>query len=390
MKQKQKLLAILFTAVLCLGLSVPAFAAVNDTGFSDVVADAWYADSAMYMRDNGIMSGTDTTTFSPDATMTRSMLATVLYRAAGSPAVNDTTSFVDAVSNAYYSNALVWASENNIISGYGNGVFGVDDPVSREQIATILWRYDGSKMPVSSADFTDSSDISAYAVPAVSWAAENGIITGNTDGSFEPQNSATRAQVAVMLHRYLAGKETQGQPDMENGKALIAFFSRAGENYGVGTVEKGNTQYIAEFIAEETGAELFKIETVTPYPIGYDETTVIARQEQADNVRPALSTHVENMDQYDIIFLGYPIWYGDMPMAMNTFLEEYDFSGKTIIPFSTHAGSSFGSSISTISRLCPDATLLDGFSVAGTQAAASQSAVNDWLNGLEMNIAIAE
>lgn len=165
---------------------------------------------------------------------------------------------------------------------------------------------------------------------------------------------------------------------------LVVFFSRAGENYGVGTVEKGNTQYIAEFIAEKTGAELFKIETVTPYPIGYDETTSIARQEQTDNARPALSAHVENMDQYGVIFLGYPIWYGDMPMAMNTFLEEYGFSGKTIIPFSTHAGSGFGSSIRTITRLCPNATLLDGFSVAGTQAAASQSAVNRWLDGLEL------
>ena len=260
----------------------------------------------------------------------------------------------------------------------------MDDPVNREQAADTLWRYDGSKTPASSVSFTDSSAISAYAVPAVSWAAESGIMTGNADGSFGPQDIVTRAQAAVMLHRYLTGREAQGQPDVGNSKALVAFFSRAGENYGVGTVEKGNTQYIAEFIAGKTGAELFKIETVTPYPNGYDETTAIARQEQADNARPALSAHVENMDQYDIIFLGYPIWYGDMPMAMNTFLEEYDFSGKTIIPFSTHAGSGFGSSISTITRLCPNAVLLDGFSVAGTRASSSQSAVNNWLDGLAL------
>lgn len=178
LRAKKKLLTVLFTVALCFGLSVLAFAAVNDTGFSDVATDAWYADSAMYVRDNGIISGTDNTTFFPDATMTRAMLATALYRAAGSPAVNGTTNFVDAVSDAYYSDALVWASENNFISGYGNNVFGVNDSVSREQIATILWRYDGSKTPVSSVSFTDSSVISAYAVSALSWAAENGIITG--------------------------------------------------------------------------------------------------------------------------------------------------------------------------------------------------------------------
>lgn len=389
-----KLLSTLLSTILCLTMSAPAFAAVSDTGFSDVDAGTWYAESIMYVRNNSIMSGTDNFTFSPDATMTRTMLATVLYRMAGSPAVSGAPDFTDVASGAYYGDALAWASENNIISGYGNGLFGVDDPVSREQIAVILWRYHGGETTTVSNSFTDSFTISDYAASAVSWAAANGIVSGRSDGSFGPRDSATRAQVAAILHRYLSRGEVQvpdtepntepnTQLDSETSNILIAYFSRAGENYGVGTVEKGNTQYIAEFIAEETNGALCKIETETPYPTGYDDTTAIAQQEQADNARPTLSTHVENMDQYDTIFLGYPIWYGDMPMAMYTFLEEYDFSGKTIIPFSTHAGSGWGSSISTITRLCPDAVLLDGFSVAGAQAAASRAEVKSWLEEMQ-------
>lgn len=116
---------------------------------------------------------------------------------------------------------------------------------------------------------------------------------------------------------------------------LVAYFSLAGEQYGVGVVEEGNTGIIAHMIAEQTGADLFEIKPETPYPTIYQEILDVSRQEMADNVRPAITDTVENMDAYDTIFIGYPNWWGDMPMIFYNFLESYDLSGKTIVPFCT-------------------------------------------------------
>lgn len=141
MRNLKRLLSVMLAAVTALALSVPAFAAVEDTGFSDVPANAWYAEAVEYVRDNGLMSGTSSTTFSPNGTMTRAMLATTLYREAGSPSVSGTDAFTDTQDGAWYGDAVLWASQEGVVSGYGNGLFGTNDPVSREQIATILWRY---------------------------------------------------------------------------------------------------------------------------------------------------------------------------------------------------------------------------------------------------------
>ena len=170
-------------------------------------------------------------------------------------------------------------------------------------------------------------------------------------------------------------------------KVLVAYFSRAGENYGVGVIEKGNTCIIAEMIAEQVGGELFEIKRVKPYPESYNECTEEAKQEQSDNVRPELTATVENFDDYDVIFLGYPNWWGDMPMPVYTFLESYDFAGKTIIPFCTHAGSGLSSTESSIAGKCPEATVLAGLAMAGTTAQNDQEnakpAVIEWLDTLE-------
>lgn len=177
--------------------------------------------------------------------------------------------------------------------------------------------------------------------------------------------------------------QTTNEPQASDAapKVLIAFFSRAGENINVGFIEKGNTHVIAEIIAELTGAEMFKIETVTPYPESYSETTDIAKREQDENARPELSTHVENMDQYDIILLGYPNWWGTMPMAVFTFLEEYDFAGKTVIPFCTHEGSGLGRSERDLASLLPEVTLMDGLAIRGSNVNSDQArqSVSDWL-----------
>lgn len=152
---------------------------------------------------------------------------------------------------------------------------------------------------------------------------------------------------------------------------MVAYFSKT-----------GNTETVANMIAEQTGADLFKVETVDAYPDDYNETVDIARTEQDNNARPALSTHVENMDQYDVIFVGYPNWWGTMPMAMFTFLEEYDLSGKTIIPFCTHGGSALGSSESDIAALSPNSERLDGLAVSGSRAESAEEDVAAWIEEL--------
>jgi flavodoxin len=140
----------------------------------------------------------------------------------------------------------------------------------------------------------------------------------------------------------------QGQ-DAEENNILVAYFSHT-----------GNTRVIANQIHENVGGDIFEIVTVDPYPDDYNACVDKAKQEQDDNSRPELATKVENMDSYDVVFVGYPNWWGTMPMAVFTFLEEYDFSGKTIVPFCTHEGSGLGRSVEDIKELCPQSTILEG------------------------------
>ena len=174
----------------------------------------------------------------------------------------------------------------------------------------------------------------------------------------------------------------------KDAKILVAYFSRADENYGVGFVEKGNTQIIAEYIADYLKADSFHIRTVTPYPKNYRECTNVALEEQKKKARPALAEQIGNLKDYDIIFLGYPNWWGDLPMAVYTFLESNDFSGKTIIPFCTHAGSGLSNTVKTIASKCPRATVLNGFAMSGQTAQNSQAAAKrdtlKWIDGIKL------
>lgn len=184
------------------------------------------------------------------------------------------------------------------------------------------------------------------------------------------------------------GKETQGteQESTMDSRILIAYFSRAGENYKVGYIEKGNTRIIAEMIAEETGGELFEIRPAEPYPEDYDETTEIAQKELREGSRPELAENLEDIGTHDVIYLGFPNWWGDMPMAVYTFLESHDFSGKTIIPFVTHEGSGLSGTESSIADTCSGAEVLEGLAVQGSVAQNSQEeareAVTGWLGKL--------
>lgn len=177
--------------------------------------------------------------------------------------------------------------------------------------------------------------------------------------------------------------EANTEQSENNHGVLIAYFSRTGENYGVGMIEKGNTAIIAEMIAEQTGGELFEIKTVNAYPDNYEECTEIAQAEKKENTRPELADNLDSLDGYDTIYLGYPIWWGDMPMAVYTFLESNDFAGKTIVPFCTHAGSGLSGTVENISAVCPDATTGTGLAIAGTVAQndkeAAKQSVTEWL-----------
>jgi flavodoxin len=169
-------------------------------------------------------------------------------------------------------------------------------------------------------------------------------------------------------------------------KCLIAYYSRKGQNYLNGRIVNltiGNTKVIAQKIQGYIGGDLFEIGTINPYPVDYTETTEVAMAEKRDNTRPELTTHVNNIDEYDTIFLGYPNWWGTFPMAVFTFLEEYDFSGKTIIPFCTHEGSGIGSSERDIKKLCPDAKVLSGIAIRGGSVAVADNLVENWLKKYE-------
>ncbi len=158
MRNLKRIGAVLTAMALVFSLNLTAFAAVEDTGYSDVDADSWYADAVEYVRDNGLMSGTSETTFAPDGTMTRGMLATTLYRIAGSPSLENENlgyPYADVPGDAWYAGGVYWARLAGVVSGYSDEQFGPNDPVTREQIATILWRYAGSPAAEAGANFAD-------------------------------------------------------------------------------------------------------------------------------------------------------------------------------------------------------------------------------------------
>lgn len=174
---------------------------------------------------------------------------------------------------------------------------------------------------------------------------------------------------------------------MDDSKRLIAYFSRKGNNYVGGSIVNlpiGNTEVIANKIQELTGSNMFEIKTVKPYPDDYTQTTNVAKEELRENARPKLTEIVEDMDSYDVIYVGYPNWWGTMPMAVFTFLESYDFSGKTIIPYCTHEGSGMGSSEQDIKKLCPNSNVLSGLEIRGSNANKADKDVAKWIKKLNL------
>ncbi|WP_410511197.1 flavodoxin [Paenibacillus sp. BR2-3] len=189
------------------------------------------------------------------------------------------------------------------------------------------------------------------------------------------------------------------QPVPSDQKILIAYFSRVGNtdfDTNVDAVASaslnlqdgvlaGNTEIIADMIQDTVGGDLFLIETANKFPADYDTVLDLGQQQQKENARPELSAHVENMEDYDTVFIGFPNWWSDLPMAVYTFLEEYDYSGKTVIPFSTHGGSGFSRNEQTIKSMLTGATVLDGLAVRGEDAIDAQRDVEEWLGQLGMS-----
>lgn len=162
---------------------------------------------------------------------------------------------------------------------------------------------------------------------------------------------------------------------------LTVYYSRKGENYfggSIRSIKKGNTERVAEYIRNAVGGDLFELETVREYSKNYKTCTEEAAAEKKTNARPALKKLPESIDNYDVIFLGYPNWWGTAPMAVFTFLDSFDFSGKIIVPFCTNEGSGMGTSERDIQRECPSAEVRSGLSVRGSDAEASEAKTAAW------------
>ena len=208
MSRSKKIMALFLSIVMVLGLlPASAFAANDTSAFSDVKTSAWYHEDVQYVSENGLMKGTGENLFSPDATTTRGMIVTILYRLEGEPSPTGTCPFQDVASGKYYEKAITWAAENGIVSGFSADTFGPDQNITREQMAAILYRYATyKKYDVSTAGdlskFPDADKVSSYAVDAVKWANAAGLINGSNDGKLYPAGNATRAQVAAILTRF--------------------------------------------------------------------------------------------------------------------------------------------------------------------------------------------
>lgn len=320
-------------------MQTPAGMAGLSAGFSDVDSGAWYAGAVDYVREHGLMEGVGEGRFDPEGSLTRAMLVTVLWRQAGQPVVNYLMRFSDVDGGQWYTEAIRWAAGNRLVGGYGNGLFGTGDPITQEHLSLILRR-------ITDEPVTDG-------IPGF-------------DGSSRP---ATRAQAAAAVMNC----GTLGADPRAN-RILVAYFSATGSTRGV-----------AEHIADIVGADLFEIAPEEPYTgadLDYRDASSRASREQDDPAaRPAIHGEVEDMGQYGVVFLGYPIWHGQAPKIISTFLEGCDLSGKTVIPFCTSGGSGIDGSEGALNALAPQARWRSGERFG---AGASREAVKDWVDGLEL------
>lgn len=224
----------ILAAALMVSMGLPAARAAG-TGFRDVQEGVWYTQAVEYCRVHALMDGVTADTFAPDAPMTRGLLALAFYRAAGSPAVSGAAGFPDVPASSPCAPAVCWAAQNGVMSGYSDGRFGPEDCLTREQIAVVLWRYEGFPAAPRGADFADEGSISPYASSAVDWVRSAGLMSGIDGYRFDPQGVTTRAQAAMILMNYLrrdyvlselaalpADCRPRGMAVMSDGALLVA------------------------------------------------------------------------------------------------------------------------------------------------------------------------
>ena len=187
--------------------------------------------------------------------------------------------------------------------------------------------------------------------------------------------------ITVLLAVLTAGTACGQNKNNMNQKALVVFFSHAGENYSVGNIEVGNTKIVADYISEITDAAQFEIVAEKNYDMPYMDLIKVAQDEAKAGELPAYKGDVD-VAPYDIIFIGGPIWWGTYPQVMFTFFKDHDLSGKTVIPFTTHEGSGLASTVRDVKKAWPKATVKDGFSIYGHEVRTGKAKVKEWLKGL--------
>lgn len=179
-------------------------------------------------------------------------------------------------------------------------------------------------------------------------------------------------------HRVLIAYFSEPLPDGVDANTSASRVIVDGDLYG-------SVEYMASVIAEATKGDLVRIQTATPYPGNFNDLASQADNERQNDIHPALATNIANFDDYDVIFVGYPIWWYQMPMAMYSFFNEYDFSGKTIIPFSSHGGSGWSGTLDDITRMEPNATIVEGYSISRSNVANSENGIHEWLGRIGMS-----
>lgn len=242
-----------FTLILCIamGLTVsPSANASGNAGFSDVDENASYVEAIQWAAEHGYINGYPDGRFGVNDPVTRAQLAAIFYRAAGRPAVSGRTRFPDVQTTAYYADAAIWAEDSGLISGYPDGRFGVDDPVTRQQVVTILWRWAGSP-EASAEDYADENAVAAYAQTAVDWSQSSGILAGREDGRFAPHDSATRAEVVSALYQYRTqsdseGQEPQGSNEMEENTMPKLKIEAGGQVFTAILLDNPTTRALLE------------------------------------------------------------------------------------------------------------------------------------------------
>lgn len=372
MKTLRKLFASLLALAMLLTLGVTASAAE----FPDVPAGSTYAQAVQWASQQGYIQGYNDGSFGVDDNVTRAQLSAVLYRAAGSPAASGTARFPDVAATAYYAGAAGWAAEGGLITGYNDGRFGVNDPITRQQITAILWRWAGS--PAASAeDYADEAGISDYAKTAVDWARANGIVPAKEENRFAPADNATRGEVALMLYNYMNQSGRPAAPSVGDGeRVLVVYFSAT-----------GSTKAVANTIAGALNADTFEITPANSYSsadLDWTDSSSRVNDEHNDaskrNIALVKDT-VDNWADYDVVFIGYPIWWGIAAWPVDTFVKANDFTGKTVIPFCTSASSGLGRSGELLEEEARGGDWQVGRRFG---SGVSEADVADWVRGLNI------